>query len=316
MTKKKIFILVPSIILLGLVSVYFLFPGAIVDLLQKAERSAGGFEQHSINVDGLRMEYLEGGKGEALILLHGFGANKDNWVRIGKYLTPHFRVIAPDLTGFGESSPDPDGDYTISTQAKRVKAFVRALGIKSLHLGGSSMGGNIAGVYASNYPEDLKSLLLIAPSGVASSDPSEMDRLLSEGKPNPLIVRIAEDFEHLLDFLFVKRPFIPLPIKKFLIRESIEHQPLNSKIFKQLHDPVNIFPLEDLLRGSSVTTLIIWGSKDRSLHVSGAMILEEVMSKAEVEIMDDLGHLPMIEKPEETSELYLNFLKSKKFSPK
>lgn len=316
MTKKKIFILAPLVILLGLVGVYFLFPGAVFDLLQTAERSAGGLKQRSIDLKGLHIEYLEGGKGDALVLLHGFGANKDNWTRIGKYLTPHFRVIAPDLPGFGESSPDPKGVYTISAQVQRVKAFVQALGIKSFHLGGSSMGGNIAGAYAAIYPEDLKSLLLIAPGGVASSEPSEMYLRLTEGKPNPLIVRNVEDYGRLLDFVFVKSPFIPLPIKKILIQEAIEHQPLNRKIFKQLRSSVGAQPLEGLLKGSSVTTLIIWGAQDRVLHVSGAKILETVMSKARVEVMDATGHLPMIENPEETAVLYLNFIQPKKQSPK
>lgn len=310
MTKniKKIFVIVPLVILLGLVGVYFLFPGATFDLLRKAERSAGDLEQRSIDVKGLRIEYLEGGKGDALVLLHGFGANKDNWTRIGKHLTPHFRVIAPDLPGFGESSPDPDGDYSIRVQAERVKAFVRALGIKSLHLGGSSMGGNIAGAYASSYPKNLKSLLLIAPSGVASSEPSEMNRRLKEGKPNPLVVESVEDYERLLDFVFVKRPFIPHPIKKVLIQEAIEHQPLNRKIFQQLLSSADVPPLEVLLKGLPVPTLIVWGAQDRVLHVSGAKILESVMPKAKAEVMDAVGHLPMIEKPEETAGLYLSFL--------
>jgi len=116
---KKIFILTPLIIILCLFGVYFLFPGVMFDLLKTAERSAAGLKQHSIYVKGLRIEYLEGGKGDALVLLHGFGANKDNWTRFGKHLTSHFRVIAPDLTGFGESSPDPGGDYTIRVQRTR-----------------------------------------------------------------------------------------------------------------------------------------------------------------------------------------------------
>jgi abhydrolase domain-containing protein 6 len=310
-TKKKIFILGTVVILLGLVGVYFLFPGVMFDLLVKAERSAGGLKHRSVEVEGLRIEYLEGGKGDALVLLHGFGANKDNWTRIGKYLTPHFRVIAPDLPGFGESSSDPEGDYTISAQAKRVKAFVQALGIKSLHLGGSSMGGNIAGAYASSYPEDLKSLLLISPGGVTSSEPSEMSLQLKAGKPNPLVVRSVEDYERLLDFVFLKRPFIPFPIKKVLTQEAIEHHPLNRKIFKQLRSSVDVSPLEVLLKGSSVKTLIVWGAQDRVLHISGAKILESVMQKAKVEVMDATGHLPMVEKPEETAVLYLTFLESK-----
>jgi len=312
MTKKRVFIIVPLAIVIGLMGIYFLFPGVMVSLALKAERSAGGFEQRSIVVEGLRIEYLEGGKGEVLLLLHGFGANKDNWPRIGKYFTPHFRVIAPDLTGFGESGPAPDGDYTISAQAERVKAFLQALGIKSLHLGGSSMGGTIAGAYASKYPSDLKSLLLIAPGGINAAEPSEMDRRLKKGKPNPLIATSVDDYEQLLDFVFVEKPYIPLPIKKALNQEAIRHQPLNNKIFIQLNKSFDVHPLEALLNGSLVTTLIVWGSQDRVLHVSGAKILETVMSKVDVTIMDAVGHLPMIEKPEETANLYLSFLKSKK----
>jgi len=308
---KKIFILIPLVIILGLIGVYFLFPGVTFDLLRTVERSAAGLKQHSIDVNGLRIEYLEGGKGDALVLLHGFGANKDNWTRFAKHLTPHFRVIAPDLTGFGESSPDPDADYTISVQAERVKALVRALGIKSLHLGGNSMGGNIAGAYASKYADELKSLLLIAPGGVASSEPSEMYRRLREGKPNPLISKSIEDYEQLLDFVFVKRPFIPRALKKYLIQEAIEHQPLNSKIFKQLLSSRDLQPLEVLLKGLPVPTLIVWGAADRVLHVSGARILEGVMPNAKAEVMDAVGHLPMIEKPKETAELYLSFLEQK-----
>nr|ADH59406.1 esterase/lipase [uncultured bacterium] len=294
-------------ILFSLVGVYFLFPEVTSDLLLKVERSTGGLKQRSIEVDGLRIEYLEGGKGDVLVLLHGFSANKDNWARIGKYLTPYFRVIAPDLPGFGESSLDPGGDYSIGVQVERVKAFIRALGIKSLHLGGSSMGGGIAGAYAARYPDDLKSLLLISPGGVASSEPSEMFRLLKKDKLNPLIAKNAEDYEYLLDFVFVKKPFIPGPVKKSLIQVAIEHEPLYQKIFKQLLSSTDS-PLEIVLEGLPVPTLIIWGAQDRVLHVSGAKILESVIPKAKVEIIDAVGHLPMIEKPEETAKLYLNFL--------
>ncbi|MCJ7687238.1 MAG: alpha/beta fold hydrolase [Desulfobacteraceae bacterium] len=305
---KKILILTPLIILLCLLGVYFLFPGMMFDLLKKSERRSAGLKQHSIYVNGLRIEYLEGGKGDALVLLHGFGANKDNWTRFAKHLSSHFRVIAPDLPGFGESSLAPDGDYTIRAQAERLKAFLRALGIKSLHLVGNSMGGNIAGVYASLYPKDLKSLLLIAPGGVASSEPSEMFRLLKDGKPNPLVAESIEDYERLLDFVFVKRPFIPRAIKKYLIQEAIEHQSLNRKIFKQLRSSVDDPPLEAMLKGLPVPTFIVWGEQDRVLHVSGAKILEAIMPNAKTGIMDAVGHLPMIEKPEETAGLYLDFI--------
>jgi abhydrolase domain-containing protein 6 len=307
---KKIGILTPLVIILCLIGVYFLFPKATFDLLRTAERRAGGLKQHSIDVKGFRIAYLEGGKGDALVLLHGFGANKDNWTRFAKHLTPHFRVIAPDLPGFGESSAAPDADYTISAQVERVRTLVRALGITSLHLGGSSMGGSIAGAYAATYPGEVKSLLLLAPGGVASAEPSEMYKRLREGKPNPLVAKSVEDYEHLLDFVFVKRPFIPGLIKNYFIQEAIEHQPLHSKIFKQLLSSQDV-PLEILLNGLPVPTLIVWGTHDRVLHVSGAKILEAVMPNAKAAVMDAVGHLPMIEKPKETAELYLTFLEQR-----
>lgn len=305
---KKILIPGLLLIVLGLVGVSCSFSEATFDLLRKVERSAGGLKQRQVEVNGLRIEYLEGGKGETLVLLHGFGANKDNWTRIGKQLTPHFRVIAPDLPGFGESASHPDGDYSISVQAERVREFVRALGITSLHLGGNSMGGYIAGAYGAGFPEDLKSLLLIAPAGVAAAEPSELFHLLLAGKPNPLIAESVEDYEGLLDFVFAKRPFLPWPIKKVLAREAIARQPLNRRIFQQLRS-ADVPPLEVMLKGLPVPTLIIWGAQDRVLHVTGAKILASVMPQAKAEIMDKVGHAPMIEQPEETAARYLRFLK-------
>ena len=309
MSRKSILSLILFLILTAGAGLYFIFPETLFVLAKKTERQISRLEQKQIIVDQLTIEYLEGGKGDTLLLLHGFGANKDNWTRIGKYLTPHFRVIAPDLPGFGESSTALDNNYTIMAQAVRVRSFVSALGIKSLHLGGSSMGGNIAGAYAFLYPGSLKSLILIAPGGVVSSNPSEMYTALNQGKPNPLIARTVEEYERLLIFVFVKPPFIPLPIKQVLIQEAMSHQALNTHIFKQLRSP-DRSPLETLLAGARTPCLIIWGNQDRVLHVSGAKILETTMKNGQAQIMDKVGHLPMLEKPKETADLILNFIQA------
>lgn len=300
------------LVIVGVIVLYFLLPGASFKLLAAVERGAAGFKQHSIRVGGLHMEYLQGGEGgrdDALVLLHGFGADKDHWTRVGKYLSKHFWVIAPDLPGFGESSADPDIDYTISAQVERLKAFTAALGIKTFHLGGSSMGGNIAGAYASRFPDAIKSLLLIAPGGVSACAPSELDRLLEAGKPNPLVAKSPAGYDHLLNFVFYKKPFLPGAIKKHFMHTAIERQALNGRIFEQVHDNTGDSPpLEALVDGLFVPTLIVWGKNDRLLHVSGAEILKNVMPQARTAILDQVGHLPMIEKPKETAALYLGLL--------
>lgn len=309
---KKTAVIGSSLILLFLIGFYYIFPGTAFQLLVATERNLAGLTPNSVIAQGLWIEYLEGGKGDTVVLLHGFGANKDNWNRFGKYLTPHLRVIAPDLPGFGDSSADPDMDYSIYAQVDRVRTFLKALGIETFHLGGSSMGGSIAGAYAARYPQDVKSLLLIAPGGVAASEPSEMLTMLKQGKAPPLIVQNAREYDYLLDFVFYERPFIPGVVKWQLARQAIKQQPLNTRIWKQLEGAWITQPLERALSGLEVPTLIVWGTNDRVLHVSGAKILEAVMPQAQIALMEAVGHLPMVEKPEQSAGLYLRFLNSKK----
>jgi len=66
--------------------------------------------------------------------------------------------------------------------------------------------------------------------------------------------------------------------------------------------------LETLLKELPVQTLILWGDHDRVLHVSGADILNSIMPKASTVIMENVGHVPMLEKPEALAHFYLNFL--------
>jgi len=125
-TSKKILIAIPAFIILALLSFYFLFPGSVYKIIRDSERSSASLAQKNIDIGNLHFEYLDGGNGEVLLLLHGFGANKDNWTRVAKYLTPHFRVIAPDIPGFGESTRDMDAKYTFNAQADRLHEFVKA----------------------------------------------------------------------------------------------------------------------------------------------------------------------------------------------
>ena len=183
---KRLFILVPLILILMVVAFYYLFPGVVFKVLRNVERGSAGLEQRGLDVGTIHMKYLEGGQGDVLVLLHGFGGDKDNWTRVAKYLTPHFSVVMPDLPGFGDSTKDLDAQYTILAQVDRLHAFLTELGINKFHLGGNSMGGYIAGFYAAKFPREIQTLWLLAPGGVISAQPSEFHLLLSKGG-NPLL---------------------------------------------------------------------------------------------------------------------------------
>lgn len=304
---KKALLSAATIMVLGFLNFYFFMPGALFAIFQKIERKTGGLEEKSIMVNGLNIHYLEGGKGDSLVLIHGFGGNKDHWTRISRFLTPYFNVIAPDLPGFGESDEEPDGKYSIKDQAHFLKQFVEQLGIKSFHIGGNSMGGYITGQYAALFPGDLKSLFLISPAGVLSSEFSQMQQRIKNGGPNPLIAKDAGEFDELLEFIFVKKPFIPGPIKNYLKDEAIRHQALNETIFQRIKDTDLNEPMESLLGHLNVNAFILWGSDDKVLHPSGARILEAIIKNSKAQVMKNVGHAPMIELPKKTAGLYLEF---------
>lgn len=305
---KRVILSVLTVLVLGGLGCYFFMPAALFGLSMKLERNLGGLGEHTVGVNGMTVHYLEGGKGEPLVLIHGFGAHKDNWTRIARHLTPHFRVIAPDLPGFGETGREPEGRYAIRDQALFIKAFLSALGISSCHMGGNSMGGNIAGQYAALFPETLKGLFLLAPGGVATAQPSEMFQMLEKGEPLPLVVGSAKEFNALLDFVFEEVPFIPGPVKNYLTEKAIQNRALNLEIFEILKDRSQGEPMETLVKGMRVKTLVLWGEKDRVLHPGGAEVLGRIVPDSKVIILDNVGHVPMVEAPERTATAYLEFL--------
>ncbi|NIL95537.1 MAG: alpha/beta fold hydrolase, partial [Woeseiaceae bacterium] len=135
-----------AIVVIGLALMTFSLPGPAAEFAISIERYRTGLLPARIQVDGEPWHYLVGGPadGETVLLLHGFGANKDTWTRFAGYLTERYRVVAPDLPGFGESHRQPGQDYRLPAQRERLHAFVAALGLTDFHLAGNSMGGHLS----------------------------------------------------------------------------------------------------------------------------------------------------------------------------
>ena len=290
-------------ILTGVGFVY-LAPEKATKLALDMERKRSGLERKEINLPGgLHYVYLEGGKGEPLMLLHGFGANKDNFTRIARFLTPHYRVIIPDHIGFGESGHPQDADYKASAQAARIRTLAQALGITKVHMGGSSMGGHISMMYAAFYPDEVKSLWLIDPGGIWSASPSELRDIIVKTGKNPLLAKSEDEFAGIFAFVMSDPPFIPRPILNVMAQERIYNYELEKRIFKDLIAE----SAEKHVTNIKNPTLIVFGDKDRAINPATADILHKLMPRSEVIIMKGLGHLPMIEQPRQSADDYLKF---------
>lgn len=288
-------------------AVLYASPSAQFSSLQWLERQRAGLSHERIEVADLSIHYYRGGlaKGETILMIHGFAADKDNWLRFARHFSARYDVIAIDLPGFGDSSK-PQASYDVGTQVERIASFIGALNIDKLHLIGNSMGGHIAALYAARYPQQVQTLALLANAGVNAPQQSELLARLTRGEANPLLVRSPADFERLLDFVFVEAPPLPAPLKTYLAERAMANSADHQRIFSQLVD--RYIPLEPQLTKIQAPTLVLWGAQDRVLDVSSIEVMRPLLKQPSVVIMKDIGHAPMIERPQETAAHYQAFL--------
>ena len=296
--------------LIALALLYFVFPGRLVALMRGLMRRRGRLVQKSVTVDGRVWPYLEGGDPSkpVLVMVHGFGADKDHWSFYAPWMTRDYRLIAPDLPGFGDNDRDPTLPFDIASQTARLKAFLDALGIERPHLGGNSMGGWIALRFAIDYPDRLRTLTLLNNAGVLGANDSELQRLAADRDYNPLVLANIEDADRLVEFVVHKPVRVPARLKPAVYADALRYRDLLDKIFWVIADEMEAKPLNDALAGVTVPTLIIWGRHDKLIDVSCVAVLEAGIAGSRSHVFDHVAHVPMIEDPKATAEVQRAFL--------
>ena len=282
-----------------------LWPFHATRLLIFLGRFAAGLHRREAAIPGFRLAYLDGGQGEPLLLLHGIGADKYSFLMVAAILRRHYRVIIPDLPGFGESDKPAQGNYEVARQIERLQAFLGALGIEQLHIGGHSMGGLIAGAYAAAHPSQVQSVWLLGPAGVQSAQPSELMQAIDSGLPLPIFARNLEETRRLVSFVSHRPLHLPRFMLEYACMEQANNFALNQKIAGQLLAGPG---LEHLMAARlDVPALIVWGNQDRAADVSGAAVMAGLLPNARIVTLPGIGHIPMIEAPRRVAGDYLAY---------
>jgi abhydrolase domain-containing protein 6 len=308
---KRVFIVAAATLAAMMLSVClwmaFAPPEQVAATLLDLERGRSGFELRELSIPGFRIAYMEAGKGEPLVLLHGFTADKDHWTRVAPYLVPRFHVIAIDLPGFGESDKPMDRHYTGGDQVGYLREIVGALGLTSFHLGGNSMGGMISARFAAAYPGEVKSLWLLAPGGVGAFSRGDLAGL-KPGDHVPLLARSLADTDKILRWVTSNPPYVPGAVKRMIAERAAADYSLHAQIFFEINDEWARAPLEKTVAGLETPTRIVWGEEDRLLPIAGAEPLHAAMPNSSLLSLPGIGHLPMIEAPQVVAEDYLAFV--------
>lgn len=280
-------------------------PQHSANLALALERRRARLSWDCASIPGATMPYLEGGRGETIVLLHGFGGDKENFIRTAVYLTRHYHVVIPDLPAFGEASRDPGADYSIVQQADNLRAFLYKLGLERVHLGGSAMGGFIAAEFAARHPDQVASLWLLSAAGTFAGLNGDLEREYAASGALPWLLPDAAAIDHLIAATTVRAPFIAPSFRRRLGARGAADFVLHTRVMRELQGSPF---LEARFYRIETPTLIVWGSADRIHNPGGADALHAIMPNSRVIRMAGVGHLTMVEKPRQCARDYLAFL--------
>ncbi|HCX28666.1 MAG TPA: hypothetical protein DHU55_02675 [Blastocatellia bacterium] len=263
--------------------------------------------------DGVRVHYQEAGQANApaIILIHGFAASNLVWSKVFLELADAgFRVIAPDLLGYGYSDKPRHLDYTIASQAKMVLSLLSQLGIKRTVLVGSSYGGAIAATIAIDRPELVEKLVLVG--AVTNNRPTRY--LLMRLFGSPIIGDI------LSPLLVGSRRLLRMRMKRVYDRHSwvlderrvsARHLPLaTAGAHRAIIRTVRRWDADRISRDAHLIkqpTLLLWGDTDREVPLADGERLQQEMPNSRLLVFRECGHLPHEEYPQEFTKLVSEF---------
>ena len=279
------------------------------------DRMLSSLHEVTINTQAGPIPTLTGGKGEPLVLIHGFAGDKDNWTRVARSLNDRFTVWAPDLLAFGDAPKDNGADYLIHAQAERVVAWADAAHLGRFHVGGNSMGGFIAADIAANHPDRVLSLWLIDPAGARGAKPGLVEQAYRENGSMIMVVDSNAGFRRMLGMVFNDDlPLIPGFVIDSMADQAMRDRALRMKVFRDLVNQDQP-QLNDLLPKVKAPTLLVWGDHDQVLDASGVDVLRPVKPDMAVVVMPATGHSPMIDKPRPVAADFLRWQDSLAATP-
>lgn len=268
-----------------------------------------------IDVNGIDVHYWDQGKGDVLILVHGFSSSVYTWRLNVDTLSEEFRVIALDLPGFGYTDKPDDFDYTLEGYADFMIEFMDTMEIDSATLAGNSMGGGVVLTTALLSPERVDTLILVDSVGYPEQEEEESAFLpfLLMGIPGAGEVLMSLNFRSVVESSLKGGVYYD---NSFVTDEMVDYynnvyRTENGRkaplwVIRNLMDSPPIG--SERISTVSMPTLIIWGEEDNLIPAAHAALFENDIPDSRTVVIAEAGHLPHEEKAEFVNGLIADFV--------
>ena len=270
-------------------------------------------------IDGMRVHYQDFGNEDAppIVMIHGFIASNFVWSNVVKPIASQgFRIIAPDLIGYGFSDKPRKFEYTIGAQARTIVRLLDTLGIEKATLVGSSYGGATAATIALDHPDRVERLVLV--DAVINNDTKNQALLRLGASPivGDMISPLILDSEAIMRWRM--RQFYS-PVNRTIFdaeRMESHYRPLRAanthraivKTLRHWHAD----RIEREAHRITQPTLLIWGEHDLETPLEHGEKLHHLIPNSRLIVFRNCGHLPQEEFPGEFAELIVDFCDEQK----
>ncbi|WFR72889.1 alpha/beta hydrolase [Prescottella defluvii] len=263
----------------------------------------------SLRTGSFDTNYHDVGTGAPVLLLHGSGAGVSawaNWRGLIPVLAENFRVIAPDLVGFGYTSlPEPARFEIFDTWIDQILALLDGLDVPKVHVVGNSFGGGLALHLATRYPDRLGRIVLMGAGGVKFDFTPELDALWGYAPS-------VENMKKIMDIMAYDRSLVTDELAELRYRATIRPgaQEAFEMVFpepRQRHLDAQIVP-DDELAKIEHEVLILHGREDRVVPVAASQRMFDTIPNSQLHVFGKCGHWTQIEHADRFQQLVGQFL--------
>jgi abhydrolase domain-containing protein 6 len=271
---------------------WFAAPGLLVVPGRHLRLWSSGVASRTVDVNGHAWPYLECGAADAppVVLLHGFGTSKDAMVLLMPAIArTGFRAIAPDLPGFGDHPRHPGAHQDGAFYVRELGAFMDAVGASRAVMLGTSMGGAIGAEMAITAPERVQAVALLSPAGVEPPVRNAFMQQVDRGEI-PLDIRGPEDFDRIMELVFLRPPPVPGPFRDWFVARAVERRADTLDIVESVR-PLLTNGLDGRLGAIRAPMFVMYGTEDRVTDPSMLQVFQRQVPAARAVLVPDAGHV-------------------------